>query len=91
MPWPGSAGRYRNVRNGSKPDGRFGWKADIASSKLPPARQQDENKADEREEGTASDPWSLIDHEARCWPMNEPGALSDPKEADQQRKQTEDQ
>ena len=44
--------------------------------------KHDENEADEHKEGTASDPRPLIDHETRCWPMDEPSALSHPKEPD---------
>ena len=73
-----------------RPDVRNGAKADAACSTLAPARQQDQDEADEGEDRAADDPRPLIDHEARCRPMDQPGALPDPQQPDQQAQHTED-
>jgi hypothetical protein len=60
-------------------------------STLAPLRQQDEGEADDREDRASGDPRALVDHEARCRPMDQAGALADPQEPHQQREQAEDQ
>ena len=54
-------------------------------------RNADHNQSGYRKDRTASDPWPLIDHEARCGPMDQAGTLADPQQSHEQSDDADDQ
>ena len=67
------------------------YKADVGRSKLPRSRGRDRDEADDREDRAAGDLWALVNHEARCGPMDEAGTLADPQQSHQHCDEAQDQ
>src|SRR5580704_15463174 len=51
----------------------------------------DQDQAQRRQRGAVAGPLDLPDHEARLWPVDRAGALADPKQACEEREQTDGQ
>jgi hypothetical protein len=48
------------------------------------SRNNDQDKADHSEDRTTSDPRPLVNHEARCRPMDQARTLADPQQSHKQ-------
>src|SRR5436305_10742748 len=57
--------------------------------RLTPPRYHNEDEADDGEDRAAKHPRPLVDHEARCRPMDDAGALPDPQQPHEAREDAE--
>jgi hypothetical protein len=80
-------GRCSIAGRGSTRSGR----ARSVEWRLTPARRQDQDEPNDGEDRAAKHPRPLVDHEARCGPMDIARALPDPQQAHEQCEDAEDE